>query len=87
VIVKRTDDWIEPTFGEGPTAGFDHVILVGKGRDTAARITPAESDMIEDYWEWDEIFEGSRLASAITLTPEMNGMTVYVPDRIVDDCP
>jgi len=27
------------------------------------------------------------LASAITLTKEMDGMTVYVPDRIVDDIP
>jgi hypothetical protein len=43
--------------------------------------------MLEDHWDWDEIFEGSRLASAVTLTKEMNGMTVFVPDRIVDDCP
>jgi len=85
--VRRTEDWIEPTFGEGTTSGYDHVVLVGKGADAAARMTPIEQQMIEDHWDWDEIFEGSRLASAVTLTKEMDGMTVYVPDRIVDDIP
>lgn len=85
--VKRTDDWIEPTFGEGVSSGYDHVVLVGNGKDTAARMTPIEQQMLEEYWEFDEIYDGSRLASAVTLTKEMNGMTVYVPDRITDDCP
>lgn len=85
--VQRTESWIEPTFGEGPSSGYDHVVLVGKGIDTAARMTPIERQMLEDYWDWDEIYEGSRLASAVTLTKEMDGMTVYVPDRIVDDIP
>lgn len=85
--VARTERWIEPTFGEGVTSGYDHVVLVGKGVNTAARKTPIEEQMLEDYWDWDEIFEGSRLASAVTLTKDMDGMTVYVPDRIVDDVP
>ena len=85
--VARTEDWTEPTFGEGSTAGFDHVVLVGPGKDTAARKTPAEEQMLTDYWDWDEIFADSRLASAVTVTQEMDGMSVYVPDRIVDDCP
>jgi hypothetical protein len=85
--VKRTDTWIEPTFGEGVSSGYDHVILVGNGIETAERKTPIEQQMLEDYWDFDEIYEGSRLASAVTLTKEMDGMTVYVPDRIVDDNP
>jgi hypothetical protein len=85
--VKRTDDWIEPTFGEGITSGYDHVVLVGNGSTSAARITPVEQQMLEDHWDLDEIFEGSRLASAVVLTKEMDGMVVYVPDRIVDDIP
>jgi hypothetical protein len=84
---QRTDTWIEPTFGEGTSSGYDHVVLVGKGRDSAARITPIEEQMLGDYWDWDEIFEGSRLASTITLTKEMDGMTVYVPDRLADEVP
>jgi hypothetical protein len=85
--MKRTDTWIEPTFGEGVSSGYDHVVLVGNGKDTAPRKTPIEQQMLEDYWDWDEIYEGSRLASAVVLTKEMCGMTVYVPDRITDDCP
>lgn len=85
--IARTERWIEPTFGEGVTSGYDHVVLVGNGTETAARMTPIEEQMLEDHWDWDEIFEGSRLASAVTLTKEMDGMTVYVPDRIVDDIP
>lgn len=85
--VARTDTWIEPTFGEGPTSGYDHVVLVGKGANSAARKTPIEAQMLEDHWDWDEIYEGSRLASAVVLTKDMDGITVYVPDRIVDDVP
>ena len=85
--VKRTDAWIEPTFGEGTCSGFDHVVLVGKGTDTAPRMTPVEAQMLEDYWDVDEVFEGSRLASAVVLTKAMDGMTVYVPDRLVDNIP
>ena len=85
--VARTETWIEPTFGEGTTSGYDHVVLVGKGSDKAAHKTPVEEQMLDDYWDWDEIFEGSRLASQVTLTKDMDGMSVYVPDRIVDDIP
>lgn len=85
--VARTDTWTEPTFGEGPTSGYDHVVLVGNGKDTAARKTPIEEQMLEDYWDFDEIFQDSRLARVVTLTKEMDGMIVYVPDRVVDDVP
>jgi hypothetical protein len=85
--MARTEAWTEPTFGEGTTSGYDHVVLVGKGSESAARKTPAEEQMLDDHWDWDEIFEGSRLAAAVQLTKAMDGMIVYVPDRIVDDCP
>lgn len=83
----RTETWYEPTFGEGPCSGFDHVVLTGSGANTATRKTPIEEQMIEEYWDVDEIFETSRLASAVVLNKEMDGMIVYVPDRIVEDCP
>jgi hypothetical protein len=84
---RRTETWYEPTFGEGPTSGYDHVVLSGKGAAAAERPTEKEQEQLEEYWEWDELFEGSRLASTIELTKEMDGMTVYVPDRIADDVP
>lgn len=85
--VKRTDTWYESTFGEGVSSGYDHVVLVGNGVETANRMTPIEEQMLDDNWDEDEIFAGSRLACVVTLTKEMDGMTVYVPDRIVDDNP
>ena len=83
--IRRSDTWIEPLYGEGATSGFDHVILSGPGINTGPHKTNQEQDMIEQYWDWDEVYENSRLTSCVVLTKEMNGMIVYVPDRLVDD--
>jgi len=81
----RSDTWTEPLYGEGPTSGFDHVLITGNGVETAKPITWMEERAMGDYWDDDEIFPESRLATQVFLTREMDGMTVYVPDRIVDD--
>lgn len=85
--VVRTENWTEPTFGEGVNSGFDMVVLVGNGVATAEPKSYLEDQMISDYWDEDEIFDGARLASAVTLTKEMDGMIVYIPDRLADDVP
>lgn len=85
--VERSERWIEPTFGEGPACGFDHVILHGKGSDAVGLRTDRELSQLSDYWDDDEIFDGSRLACCVTVTKDMDGMIVYVPDRIVCDIP
>ena len=82
---RRSETWMEPLYGEGVTSGFDHVVLAGPGINTGAHKTNQEQDMIDQYWDWDEIYENSRLACCVVLTKEMDGMTVYVPDRIIDD--
>ena len=87
VSAIRSSTWEEPLYGEGPCSGFDHVLLVGKGAETAKPIDHVEMRMLNHYWDDDEIFPESRLASCINLTRDMDGMTVYVPDRIVDDIP
>jgi len=87
VQAVRSDTWIEPLYGEGPTTGYDHVLLVGNGVETASPITNVERKLLDQYWDEDEIFPESRLASQIILTKAMDGMTVYVPDRLVDDIP
>lgn len=87
VEAVRSDTWTEPLYGEGPTTGYDHVLLVGKGSETATPITHKEVSALEDYWDSDEIFPESRLATQVTVTKAMDGMTVYVPDRLVDDNP
>lgn len=83
----QSDTWTEPLFGEGPTSGFDHVLLSGNGVETAAPKNGSEERMLNHYWDSEELFPESRLASVITLTKAMDGMIVFVPDRIVDDIP
>jgi hypothetical protein len=83
----RSDTWTEPLYGEGPTTGYDHILIVGNGAETATPMTDIELKRLQDYWEEDEIFPESRLASQVQITPQMDGMTVYVPDRIVEDIP
>ena len=55
--------------------------------ETATPMTPAEERMIEDYWDFDEIFPESRLASTIKLTKAMDGMIVFVPPLVDDSNP
>lgn len=83
----HNERWNEPLFGEGPTSGFDHVVLSGPGADTVPPMTTAEERMLDFYWDFDEIFPESRLASVIRLTKAMDGMIVYVPPRLDDSCP
>lgn len=85
--IIHSERWTEPVFGDGPTSGYDHVVLSGAGVDTAQPKTRTEDRMIEDYWDFDEIFPESRLASMIKLTKDMDGMIVYVPARVDDSNP
>lgn len=85
----RSTTWTEPLYGEGPASGFDHVLLQGgnDGVDIAEPLHENEKKMLEAYWDEDEIFPESRLASQVEINEKMDGMVVYVPDRIVDDIP
>jgi hypothetical protein len=85
----RSDTWTEPLYGEGANSGFDHVLLQG-GNEGVAQAEPPHSNetaMLEKYWDDDEIFPESRLASMVEINDKMDGMVVYVPDRLVDDIP
>ena len=85
----RSTTWTEPLYGEGAASGFDHVLLQGgnEGVEIAEPAHDNEKKMIEAYWDADEIFPESRLASQVEINAKMDGMVVYVPDRIVDDIP
>mmetsp|Transcript_8194 Transcript_8194/g.11704 ORF Transcript_8194/g.11704 Transcript_8194/m.11704 type:complete len:174 (-) Transcript_8194:260-781(-) len=87
VEAVRSDTWTEPLYGEGPTTGYDHILLVGNGSSTVTPMTHAEEKVLKQYWDDDEIFPESRLATQIVVNKDMDGMTVYVPDRLVDDIP
>ena len=85
----RSSTWTEPLYGEGATSGFDHVMLQG-GNKGVELVEPPHSNeikMLEAYWDEDEIFPESRLASQVEINGDMDGMVVYVPDRLVDDIP
>mmetsp|Transcript_19467 Transcript_19467/g.40164 ORF Transcript_19467/g.40164 Transcript_19467/m.40164 type:complete len:188 (-) Transcript_19467:288-851(-) len=85
----RSSTWTEPLYGEGATSGFDHVILQS-GNKGVQLVEPPHSNeikMLEVYWDDDEIFPESRLASQVEISKDMDGLVVYVPDRIVDDIP
>ncbi|KAL7498318.1 hypothetical protein ACHAWT_007646 [Skeletonema menzelii] len=85
----RSTTWTEPLYGEGAASGFDHVLLQGGNEGVAIVEPPHENEkkMLEAYWDEDEIFPESRLASQVEINDKMDGMVVYVPDRIVDDIP
>jgi hypothetical protein len=38
-MVVHSERWTEPVFGEGPTSGYDHVVLTGPGVTTAGPIS------------------------------------------------
>lgn len=83
----NSDTWTETLYGEGPNTGFDHVLISGNGSDTVKPVDWVEERLLKEYWDEDELFPESRLASQLTLNKAMDGMVVYVPDRLVDDCP
>eukprot|EP00522_Entomoneis_paludosa_P015870 CAMPEP_0172456476 /NCGR_PEP_ID=MMETSP1065-20121228/15899_1 /TAXON_ID=265537 /ORGANISM="Amphiprora paludosa, Strain CCMP125" /LENGTH=169 /DNA_ID=CAMNT_0013209519 /DNA_START=102 /DNA_END=611 /DNA_ORIENTATION=+ len=85
---RRTDTWVEQTFGEGAVEGFDHVVLTGKGAEAVEdQPHPPELQALDDHWDGNELYEGSRLASRVVVNKGMDGMVVYVPDRLDDICP
>mmetsp|Transcript_9250 Transcript_9250/g.16741 ORF Transcript_9250/g.16741 Transcript_9250/m.16741 type:complete len:177 (-) Transcript_9250:616-1146(-) len=86
---ERSDTWTEPLYGEGATSGFDHVLLQGNNEGVELAEPPHSNEvkMLEKYWDEDEIFPESRLASLVEVNAKMDGMVVYVPDRLCDDIP
>lgn len=85
--IVHSERWTEPVFGEGPTSGYDHVVVSNVGNAAMSPMTRPERRMLEDYWDFDELFPESRLASQIKLSKEMDGMIVYVPPRVDDSNP
>lgn len=85
----RSDTWTEPLYGEGATSGFDHVLLQDECEGVKLAEPPHSNEiaMLEKYWDEDEIFPESRLASMVEINKKMDGMVVYVPDRLCDDIP
>lgn len=77
--VRRTENWVETTYGEGPQCFYCHVQVPSSYNHVLPEETAAEQEGLGDVWE-DEVSKTSRLACMITLRKEHDGMSVYVPD-------
>mmetsp|Transcript_20969 Transcript_20969/g.41558 ORF Transcript_20969/g.41558 Transcript_20969/m.41558 type:complete len:145 (+) Transcript_20969:1-435(+) len=83
----HSERWTEDLFGEGPQLGHDHVLIP---KEWMAKLPPRadyEVDLLDTIWDEDEITDASRLSCMLPLTMELDGMVVYLPDRVPDDCP
>ena len=79
IEVKRTENWTEPTFGEGPTCFYCHVQIPKSFHHLLPDQTSEEITGLKDVWE-DEAVSTSRLACMITLDKKHDNMVVFVPD-------
>ena len=88
-VVERvnSDVWTEDLFGNGPMFGYDHVLIPREWRDKMPPASSSEMELIGDHWDAEDISDSSRLASQVSITADLNGMTVFVPDRIPADIP
>lgn len=82
---RRTESWVETTWGEGPSCFFCHVQIASKYNSVLPEIFEHERKGIADIWD-DEYTRNSRLACKIRLDARHDGMVVYVPDSPVADC-
>jgi 2Fe-2S ferredoxin len=79
IQVKRTENWTEPTFGEGPTCFYCHVQIPKTFHHLLPEQTIEETTGLKDVWE-DEAGSTSRLACMITLDKKHDDMIVFIPD-------
>lgn len=77
--VRRTENWIETTYGEGPSCFYCHVQIPSSFNAVLPEQTKEETSGLADIWE-DEVSKTSRLACMITLDKRHDGLIVYIPD-------
>eukprot|EP00596_Hydrurales_sp_CCMP1899_P011221 CAMPEP_0119037904 /NCGR_PEP_ID=MMETSP1177-20130426/6458_1 /TAXON_ID=2985 /ORGANISM="Ochromonas sp, Strain CCMP1899" /LENGTH=138 /DNA_ID=CAMNT_0006999711 /DNA_START=94 /DNA_END=510 /DNA_ORIENTATION=- len=77
--VRRTKNWVETTYGEGPSCFWCHVQIASKYNDILPDYSEYEMEGLQEEWE-EEATKTSRLACQITLDSRHDGMVIYVPD-------
>lgn len=79
ISVRRTENWVENTYGEGPACFYCHVQISSKYNSILPEFTEEQNYGLAEFW--DEAFtNNSRLACMITLDRRHDGMVVFVPD-------
>ena len=81
--VKRTDNWTEETFGEGPACSFCHVVPSIELSPLLEKPTPEEQEFIEKVPIGKT--SRSRLACQIPVTKEMNGGIFFIPHHVPNE--
>ena len=77
--VRRTENWVETTYGEGPSCFHCHVQIPKQFDSLLPPITEYEADELKFMWD-EEYNPSSRLACLITLEKKHDGLIVFVPD-------
>jgi ferredoxin len=75
--------WDYATFGEGPASSEDHVVVSREFFDKLAPAGYQEMNVLNAEAS-EHLTPTSRLATCITLTKELDGLTVIVPDTNPD---
>ena len=83
--VRRTENWVETTYGEGPNCFFCHVQIPTKYDSILPEHSNYEIAGLIDSCE-DEVTKNSHLACQITLDHRHDGLVVFVPDAPPTDC-
>jgi len=83
--IRRTENWVETTYGEGPSCFYCHVQIPSSFNHLLPEQRDGEARGLEDVWEEDYTLQ-SRLACMIQLEKKHDGMLVLVPDAPVTGC-
>jgi hypothetical protein len=84
VAVKRTEQWTETLFGEGPTCFLCHVQIPPQYHHLLPDKGVNDDKGLYDRWK-DEANNTSFLACQIVLEKKHEGMVVFVPDAQPED--
>jgi len=81
--VKAEVPWDYVTFGEGPASAEDHIVVA---REFFDKLEPAGQQEVNvlNSEVYAHKMATSRLAACVTLTKELDGITVIVPDTNPD---
>jgi hypothetical protein len=84
---RRTENWVEETFGDGPQCFYCMVKIPSKYQHLLGEASSAEVNGLSNTWEDEYSSTTSRLACLIKLERKHDGMVVFVPDAPPTDIP
>lgn len=83
--VVHSPNWTEDLFGEGASLGYDHVQIPPTWLEKLPPRTDHESELLNTYWDPEDLSASSRLASQITLNKDLDGIQIFIPDGVPAD--